>query len=359
METISQRNIGGRHRQGDDEHDGIPAPRTGASGPARAPWDTARIEPARNGTGPTDAAPPDTALTDAADDGWDDDWSDDDARWDDARWDDGPDGTGTDDAGPAGTGRDGDRWDGDRRDDDREGDAPADERDVEPVDAPPFGTGAQGAVYGTGPQHAVSSTGPNRAVTATGPHRGVGAPPVRPRRRRAPRAGAGLRRALWVVAAVAALVGIGLAAVVVFPGLTRGTPAEVPVSVAAPIPAEAAFGERLVRADGWTIEIDEPRAVKAADDIDLPAGAERGIVVDVVLTNTGAEPRGTAGWTVKAIVGSAPVEVLPDGGAPSRTIRPGASLTFPVAVPMPEDTTDLQLEAAPPAGVPSLFVGTG
>ena len=283
METISQRNDGGRHRQDGDEHDRIPAPRSvgyHAGGPADE-WDD-----------------------------WDGGWHGEDASWEDGRRDNGDGG---------------------------------------PVD-PPFGSESHRAVAdttGTGSQHAAGASAPLPVVAE-----------ARPRRRRAAPSGWTARRIGWAAAGLAAVFGLVLAAVVVAPEFTRDVARDVPVSVAAPVPAEAAFGERLQRTDGWTVEIDEPRALKASDDIDLPSDADRGVVLDVLLTNTATEPRGTAGWTVKAIVGSTPVDVLPDAGAPSRTIRPGASMTFRVTVPMPDATTDLQLEAAPAAGVPSLFVGT-
>lgn len=281
METISQRNDGGRHRQDGDEHDRIPAPRSvgnHAGGPADE-WDW--------------------------DGGWDADGED--ATWENYRVDVG---------------------------------------DEEPAESP-FGSGSHRAVTGTGSQDAAGASAPQPVVAQ-----------ARPRRRRAAPSGWTARRIGWAAAGLAAVFGLVLAAVVVAPEFTRDLARDVPVSVAAPVPAEAAFGERLQRTDGWTVEIDEPRALKASDDIDLPSDADRGVVFDVLLTNTATEPRGTAGWTVKAIVGSTPVDVLPDAGAPSRTIRPGASMTFRVTVPMPDATTDLQLEAAPAAGVPSLFVGT-
>lgn len=310
METISQR---GRHRQ--VAHDG--ADRDAIPAPRRDYWHGGE----------------------AGDDGQRqgaDTWTDD-AGWaDEAEWDDDAD------------------WDD-------EADDTADHQRDEARDEGSFGAGAvpgrpHRAVGGTDPQRVEAGTGLQEAVAD--PQRVHAASEARPRRRRAAPRGSALRRLGWVVAAVAALVAVGLALVLVVPGSNRDTTATVPVPVAAPVPAETTFGERLQRADGWTIQIDEPRAAKGGGEVDLPSGAVRGVVVDVVLTNTGTEARGTGGWTVKALVGSDPVEVLPTGDAPSRTIRPGGSMSFPVTVPMPKGTTDLQLEAAPAGGVPSLFVGT-
>lgn len=336
METVSQRNIGGKHRQGDGAagYDDIPHPRR--NGPSTDRMPIVR-DPQRRVAAEDDPA----QLDDLAEHGLPDDDelgghpTEDDPgagfgrgvvehEWDEA-WDDDGDDPGDDLADDSG--------------DDRVG--PEDRPAAEPE---PVGestrTIARSPVEPAAPAHQQ--------------------PDIRRRRRRSAPARGVLRHAAWVAVGVAALVGVVLAAIVVFPRLTGGAPTEVPLSVAAPVAVavESTFGERVVRDDGWTIEIDEPRAVRASDDVDLPATAERGLVFDVVLTNTGTEPRESAAWTVKATVGSTPVDLLPDGAAPSRTIRPGASLVFPVTVPMPEALSDLQLEAAPLAGPPSLFVGT-
>lgn len=198
-------------------------------------------------------------------------------------------------------------------------------------------------------------TGSVRAVT---PAYAPPDPPTRRRRGTPPRRT--LRRIGWVAAALAALLGLGLAALVIFPGM-RGDAVDespAPPAAAAPVVVQSAFGEDVARTDGWRVKIEEPQAVRSTDDIGVPDNADRAVRFDVVLTNNGSESMDSAGWTVKATVGTSPVEVLPIGGAPSRTIRPGASLTFPVTVPMPEGTTELQLEAAPPQGTPTLFVGT-
>lgn len=312
METISQRHGGGRHRQGAGDREGIPAPRT--DGPDdRTSW-----------------------VTGDLDEEWDDGWDAGATHEEDMRWIDGPD----------------EVWDehqaGDR--DQHRDEHPDEAWDDAPRTEPTPAAGVQRTpAVATGTHHAApaTSTGPQRVVVG------------RPRRRRAARQSSRWRRIGWLVAAVAAVVGVGLAAVAMFPGLVKDRVEPPPaVPVAAPAASEAAFGQRLQRADGWTIEIGEPRAPKSGDDVDVPADADRVVVLDVVLTNTGVEPRGTSGWTLKAIVGSTPVDVLPEAGAPSRTIRPGASMSFPIAVPMPEGTTDLQLEAAPEDGAPSLFVGT-
>ena len=131
-------------------------------------------------------------------------------------------------------------------------------------------------------------------------------------------------------------------------------------SVAQPaVPSHVAFGETVERADGWTIEICRPTAARAVTVAELPAGADRAVQLEVTPTNTAAAARDTAGWTVKAVADAHAVELIPaDAGVVvSRTIRPGASLTFTVAVPLSSDRADLQLEAAPAGGAPVLFVG--
>jgi len=401
METISERRTGGRHRQGDeDTRNGIPVPR-GNDGrddrPAkRLPMRTGRyaapvsghdqsIEPPE---GPFDRRQPLADVEDRvgqypgderaaavdeyrerdgdhAEDSWVDERQDD--AWGDESAEDGWDGQGSDE-----------QWNGDSREhadgsdeqwndsDEQWNDSDeqwneSDEPVAEDGPAEHWDGDEPGRADGPTVEFAEATPGPTpigRAGTVAPPY----AQPTRPsrsRRRRADPAGRRkFRQFAWAAAAMAALVGLGLAAVVAFPGLTRDTVTEVPQPMAAPTPMEVNFGERSVRIDGWTVEIGEPRAAGASDDVDLPADAERAVVLDVVLTNTGAEPRDTAGWTVKALVGSSPVALLPDGGAPSRTIRPGASLTFPVTVPMPKKgIANLQLEAAPIGGAPSLFVG--
>lgn len=384
METISQRKTGGRHRsQGDESgHEGIPAPRRNDRRDDRPttqlslPVDPRRLDADRR-AGPGDGLDEDPfdegpRAGQPLDDGPDQDGLGDGFGRDLGRADD-PSGEWTDDWD--GDEWDGDEWDGDQANGDRPGrDVRDRERRRDDLDGDDFAgddfvgddlagddlagdepdderwyadeqDGDAGDARGTGPQWVVEP--------------GSMQADPRPRRRRAAPARRGaVRRVLWVAAGIAALVGLVLAAVVVVPGLNRAKVGEVPLSAATPAPVESSFGESVGRPDGWTVEFEVPRATRASDDVDLPADADRGVVLNVVLTNNGIEPRDTAGWTVKAVVGSSPVDVLPVGGVPSRTIRPGASLSFPVAVPMPKATTDLQLEAAPAGGVPSLFVGT-
>jgi len=242
------------------------------------------------------------------DDGWDDGWDGGEPEWD-------------------GEPADGGEWDG--------SDEP---EEVEPASGPM----ARVPVGEHGPQ----SSGAHWPLVAATENR---------RRRRGTRRRVVARRVAWVVAVVGVLVGLVLASAVVLPGLWRPPATPVPVAAPAVVPVEAAFGGRVERPDGWTVAVDVPRAVRDLDD--LPEDAVRGVVIDVVLTNTAGQPRDTAGWMVKAVVGDSPVEVDP-GIVPSRTVRSGASLAFPVTVPMPKGPTDLQLEAAPPGAVSSLFVGT-
>ncbi|MGD9528991.1 hypothetical protein [Pseudonocardia sp.] len=369
---MSRRTDGGRHREPDGPHRSVPTQRDD-------PWAADAWE------GPA---------------GWDDGWDD---AWDDeppGAPDDGEeDGYVTDSregrapAGPHAVGHGAyvdDRWDLTEEQAVATGpvvgwEAPTGHRPVHERPGPPAAavsaTAATAVHQAVGPaageraaeaagdqSRAVHGTGPNRAATAAEPavagteqrSRTAGARCTR-RRRIVSRGGRG-RRLAWTVAALAALAAVAVAVVLLVvpaPGRDATAPTGT-VAVAAPAPSEAEFGERLVRTDGWTVEIDEPRAHEKGEDadVDLPSGTARAVVVEVVLTNTGAEARDTAGWTVKAIVGSTPVEVLPEGAAPSRTVRPGASLTFPVTVPMPKAESDLQLEAAPGGGAPSLFVGT-
>lgn len=171
------------------------------------------------------------------------------------------------------------------------------------------------------------------------------------------------RRGGWrVLAAVGMLVVLGLVAWLAVTVDDVGDPA--PRSTVAPeeavAPDPVAFGERVTRPDGWTVQIGEPAAARPNDDIELPTGADRAVQFEITLTNDTDQPRGSAGWILKATADSRPVELLPPdtATAPSRTILPGESLRFTAAVPMPaQENVDLLVEAGPAGSPPSLFVG--
>lgn len=343
MTMISQRATGGRHRQGTDEpvRAAIPAPRRNDRRDDRPTVQLRRLlEPdAARRAEPRERGPAGGSESPDLDELLDDDMVDDDMV-DERSVSDAP----ADDPRRIDEERSGE-WDAEEWSDDADReDAEADDPDSRVVTDEPDRVAARRRAE---PVDDADEPRPPAPVQ----------PDVR-RRRRAPRGRSAMRRAAWVIAAAVALAAVALVTVVAYPALTRDTTTEVPLSVAAPIPAEFEFGDRAERVDGWAVRIDAPRAVRASDDVDLPAAADRGLVFDVVLTNNGAEPRDSGAWTVKAIVGNSPVELLPTGAAPSRTIRSGASLTFPVTVGLPEELSNVQLEAAPTAGTPSLFVGT-
>ncbi len=116
--------------------------------------------------------------------------------------------------------------------------------------------------------------------------------------------------------------------------------------------------------DGWTVRIDEPTAYRPGSGSSLPADADRAVQLRITLTNDGEGPRDTAGWAVKATADSRPVDLLPMDGrspeaVPSRTVLPGSSLTFRVAVPMQNGRSDLQMEATYSGQQPPVvFVGS-
>jgi hypothetical protein len=175
------------------------------------------------------------------------------------------------------------------------------------------------------------------------------------RKRRQPRRRPLLR--LAVAAAVIAVVGLVVWAI---GAALAGPDATSAQSVAQPAaPSHVAFGQTVERADGWAIKIGRPTAARTVSAPQLPAGADRAVQLEVTLTNTAAAARDSAGWTIKAIADARAVELIPAGAGDvvSRTIRPGASLTFTVTVPLSSENADLQLEAAPAGGAPVLFVG--
>lgn len=386
METISRRTDIGRNREPSDSHGTVPTPRGNPwvdQGRRDRPWPAHRA-PDR-GEAPTELVEGvplvtrrgerwderradgrggrhgerhvegnrtrhddgrDVGAWDAPDDEpWDDRW---DEQWDEGAddWDEGPEQDEEPEVLDLPDVRDA-----------REVGGAAEPAAPDAVAATEAGPAAPGATE-TEAAPEVSTTSHRRRARAAGVGRVVAA--AGPHRRRAVPKRSRFRRLGWILLGLTVLAAAAVLALLFVPQLPRAaSPAPTPVPVAAPA-AEVAFGEEVRRPDGWTVEIDEPVAYDRDEhaDVDLPASASRAVVVEVVLTNSGTEARDSAGWTVKAVVGNTPVEVLPDAEVPSRTVRPGASLAFEVTVPMPRTRTDLQLEAAPAGGAPSLFVGT-
>jgi hypothetical protein len=161
------------------------------------------------------------------------------------------------------------------------------------------------------------------------------------------------RRGGPVVGGVAVLLGLGFAALLVILAFTVDLPASSMVG----------YGEQIKRPDGWRVRVDRPAPVTGSVGLTLPADADRAVRIEITLTNDGSFSRESAGWTVKATADGRPVEPLLVEGrrgdqAPSRTILPGSSLSFTVIVPMPNEETDLHLEAAPPDEPPTIFFGS-
>jgi hypothetical protein len=182
------------------------------------------------------------------------------------------------------------------------------------------------------------------------------------------RTGAGSRR--WLVAALAAATVVALVAAVAViagagtsPARSDTTARPIPAAAADPAPPRTAvFGETVRLADGWTVRIDRPAALRDEEYAELPSGTDRAVRLLVTVRNDAEEARDSAGWSVKATADSRPVELLDGDGyagaeAPSRTLLPGAALTLAVAVPMPVEPTDLQVEAARTGRPPAIFVG--
>lgn len=171
------------------------------------------------------------------------------------------------------------------------------------------------------------------------------------------------RRGGWrILAAVGMLVALGLVAwlAVTVDDVDDPGPTSTVAPEEAVTSAPVAFGEPVTRPDGWTVQIGEPATARPNDDLELPTGVDRAVQFEITLTNDTGQPRDSAGWILKATADSRPVDLLPPDSAtaPSRTILPGESLRFTVAVPMPaEENVDLLVEAGPAGRSPTLFVG--
>lgn len=201
------------------------------------------------------------------------------------------------------------------------------------------------------PRGAVEESDQGWAAPATG---GTGT--------RASRPAGGRRQVEWrVLTAAAGLVVLGLVAWLAVTLIGSDGPAETPAvaSGQSAAPAPAAFGEQVERPDDWTVAIDLPTVVRPGGGAELPAGSDRAVQLEVTLTNGSDRPRDSAGWTIKATADNRPVELLPAdaAAAPSRTILPGASLIFPVVVPMPHEEVGLQMETGPAGTSPVVFIG--
>lgn len=162
------------------------------------------------------------------------------------------------------------------------------------------------------------------------------------------RVAAGIALAIMAVG----LVGWGASAVADSGPDEPSPPAGVSVPVEPP-----AFGDQVTVATGWTITVSEPTESKA----DLPNGVARAVQFEVTLTNGTDRVRDSGIWTVRATSGGRPVELIDDAESetdvPSRTVRPGASLSFTVTVPTEKKETEVQLEFLTGDAEPVLFVG--
>jgi hypothetical protein len=364
IETIDEREFGGRHRQ---PAEGRRVPRSGRRGPRPDDQPTEQLPrtelPEDRGGAKADPDADDT-VRDAADvvedeyDEYDDDY--DDENHDDEYHDD-VDDTGDVDEDAA----DEDAADEDAADEDEDdGDAArtADRADNADNPADAVNADAVNAVADT-VQHPVVS---DPVEPSAGEPDERAAPVARPaepavaqrrvdRKRTQPRR----RPLLRVVVVVAVLAVVGLVVWAIGAALAGPDATSAQSATQLAVPSHVAFGETVERADGWAIKISRPSAARTVSAAELPAGADRAVQLEVTLTNTSAAARDSAGWTIKATADARAVELIPaDAGVvASRTIRPGSSLTFTVAVPLPSDHADLQLEAAPAGGAPVLFVG--
>jgi hypothetical protein len=361
IETIDEREFGGRHRQ---PAEGRRVPRSGRRGPRPDDQPTEQLPrtelPEDRGGAKADPDADDTVL-DAADvvedgyDEYDDEYDDDyEDEYHDDEHDDDVDDTGDVDEDAA----DEDEDDGDAA---RTPD-PADNADNADNPADAVNADAVNAIADT-VQHPVVS---DPVEPSAGEPDERAAPVARPaepavaqRRVDRKRAQPHRRPLLRVLVAVAVLAVVGLVVWAIGAALAGPDATSAQSATQLAVPSQVAFGETVERADGWAIKISRPSAARTVSAPELPAGADRAVQLEVTLTNTSAAARDSAGWTIKATADARAVELIPaDAGVvASRTIRPGSSLTFTVAVPLPSDHADLQLEAAPAGGAPVLFVG--
>ena len=168
----------------------------------------------------------------------------------------------------------------------------------------------------------------------------------------------GSTRVRIAAGAAVAILALGLAGLV---GSIVGGQEEDPPPAAraelAPI-SPSGFGEQVTVAAGWTITVDAP----SESDARLPEGVARAVRFEITLTNGTDRVQDSGIWTVRATSGGRPVELLNDDDAetdvPSRTVRPGASLSFSVTVPVPKKESEVQLEFLTGDAEPVLFVGS-
>lgn len=317
METVSEREAGGKHRQA-DEAARPPAPVEGRDELDDLPTETLPRA--------VDPAEPRTEVIDSE------------------AVQAGPDGAPREDAEPERTPP------VDRQEpagsDETVGAAPAAEAEGKaagPEDEPP----AEEPLPAAAP--AAAGAEPAAAAADTPPP----ALPVPPPARRGRRGGR-------IAAGVVALVVIGLVAWLVVTLIRAAGEPPVAGDVGPVTAAPAGFGVEVAGPDGWAVAIALPEAADRTGE--LPGDAARAVRLEVTLTNDADAPRDSAGWTVKAVADGRAVELLPTDGretteVPSRTVLPGSALRFAVEVPMPADEAELQLEAALPGAPPVLFVG--
>ncbi len=128
----------------------------------------------------------------------------------------------------------------------------------------------------------------------------------------------------------------------------------------------AAFKE-LATLDGWQVKIiamyDCP--VLMAISRLTTAAFPRILRMSVTLVNSTDRPQAATAWVLSATVNGAPVTMITYPGTeyigvPQKTIAPGRSVVFPVAVPLPRGRTDLAIEAVhDQAGLAMSFIGKG
>jgi hypothetical protein len=141
------------------------------------------------------------------------------------------------------------------------------------------------------------------------------------------------------------------------PAFEQGTPLGTPPPV-----TTAGFGERITFDDGVAVEVSQPEAYQPSR-YTFGHDAARAIKLKITIYNDSAKGIDIIGTQVNVTHGGQQVSKIFDGANdgtenPQGTVLPGKSSSFNVALSLPQDVADLQIEIAPGFMYnPAIFTG--
>ena len=149
------------------------------------------------------------------------------------------------------------------------------------------------------------------------------------------------------------------------PQADMALPGPTPEAVAAaPPPVDIAFGTRGDVQDGWRIAVTRPYPCTVLMAIPvLQQNGTRIVRVTVTLVNNTAAPQRTNTWSLTAIAGDAPAEMVlwPEErfrGVPDVLLPPKRSVRFMIAVRVPDQRTQLKINADRETATRAVLAGT-